>query len=281
MPELPEVESVRRKLEKALRGRRIAAAEFFEAPLVLSGIPAGALREVVEGATVEEVGRKGKYLWLELEDRPALMGHLGMSGWIRALNARPGPRLIAHGEAPLDDADGSPRFAKLILRTDSGRRFVFTDPRRFGRLWLAGDPTQDPRILALGPDAWLDLPAPDALHELFLRRNAPIKGLLLDQKLFAGIGNWIADEALYHAGIRPSRPAASLSQTESAALRRSIQEILDTAVGVNANKRRFPKTWLFHHRWSRGKRIPAIGGKPIIRETIAGRTTAWVPELQR
>ena len=262
MPELPEVESVRRNLETALRRRRITKVEVFEDPLVFRGTRPQDIREAIEGATVEDVGRKGKYWWLTLQDRAALMGHLGMSGWMQSLS----------GDAP--------RFAKLVLQSESGKSFAFTDPRRFGRFWLADDPSQDPRILALGPDAWLELPEAESLRELFLCRKAPIKGILLDQKLFAGIGNWIADEALYHAGIRPSRPASSLTPDESAALRAAIQEILDTAISVGAASRRFPKTWLFHHRWSRGKRIPTIGGNAIVRETIAGRTTAWVPDLQ-
>src|SRR5688572_23929412 len=171
MPELPEVESLRRKLEKALRGRRIATAEVFEDPLVFGGIHAEVIKEAIEGAIVEDVGRKGKYWWLAFQDRPALMGHLGMSGWVRLLS----------GETP--------RFAKLILHSESGKAFAFTDPRRFGRLWMADDPAHDPRILALGPDSWLELPHAEPLHEQLTRRKAPIKGVLLDQKLFAGIGN--------------------------------------------------------------------------------------------
>ena len=281
MPELPEVESVRRKLEKALKGKRIRTAEVFDDPLVLSGMAPDALRSVLEGARVEAVGRKGKYWWLELQDRPAVLGHLGMSGWIRVLNGRSGTRLVSQGAAPLDDERGAPRFAKLILTPETGRPIVLTDPRRFARLWVAADPRRDPRILALGPDAWSELPETEEFHALLTRRKAPVKGVLLDQKLFAGIGNWIADEALYQSRICPSRSAGSLSLEEAHALRRALHYIIDHAVFVNADKRRFPRSWLFHYRWARGRATPTIEGRNILRETIAGRTCAWVPDLQK
>jgi formamidopyrimidine-DNA glycosylase len=106
-----------------------------------------------------------------------------------------------------------------------------------------------------------------------------LKAVLLDQSLFAGVGNWIADEALYQAGIAPHRPAASLSAAEVARLRARLHAVVRHAVKVGADSERFPRTWLFHRRWD--VRQPPGAPEVIRRETIAGRTAAWVPARQK
>ena len=116
---------------------------------------------------------------------------------------------------------------------------------------------------------------------LFERRKAPIKALLLDQRILSGIGNWIADEALYHARIAPARTASSLSSAELSALRRAIHYVVKTAVDAGADETRYPKGWMFHHRWGGARGVEKIGGKHIVRDTVGGRTTAWVPGLQK
>lgn len=279
MPEAPEVETARRTLEAVLLGRRLTEVEIAPDEIVLGGTPAELVAEVLTGATVSEVGRLGKYWWIGLDREPWLLGHLGMAGWIRELGA-PTIRLREHGQAPLDDERGRPRFLKMLLGTDEGRRVAFTDGRRLGRLWL-GDPKTDERLGALGPDVFHALPPPAVLAELLAKRKAPIKALLLDQALFAGVGNWIADEALYHARLSPKRPGAELTKAEITRLRKALETVVETAVAVGADSGRYPEDWLFHHRWGGEKGIELIGGRRIVREPVGGRTTAWIPEVQK
>jgi formamidopyrimidine-DNA glycosylase len=277
MPELPEVETVRRCLDSVLAGQRIVDAEVLEDSIVLKGAAASTVREQLVGRTVSGTGRKGKTWWIEFDDEPWLYGHLGMSGWIRELGA-PTIRLKEHGEAPLDDPEGRPRFLKLLLTAESGRRVALTDGRRLARLWVGAHSSREPALEKLGPDAWLEQPD---LRPLMEKRKAPIKAILMDQAIVSGIGNWIADEVLYQARIRPSRPCNELKPAEWAALQAALAEILDLAVRVGADSAQFPAGWMFHHRWGGGKGAEFIDGHSIIRETVGGRTTAWCPDLQK
>lgn len=280
MPELPEVESVRRIMSRVLKGHRIVRAEVVPDDIMQYGIDPAVIQAALEGHTVKEVGRHGKYWWLELDQKPWLYGHLGMSGWIRELGA-PTMRLKEHGNAPLDDANGRPRFLKLLLETEKGGKIAFTDARRLGRMWLVEDPAKDSRLKKLGRDSYNDLPTTKELHTIFQRRKVPLKALLLDQGVFAGVGNWIADEVLYHARLSPKRLASSLSEKEAGQLHTALRKILDHAVEVNADYQKFPEDWMFHHRWGGARGAEFIGGKQIVREQVGGRTTAWIPEIQK
>lgn len=280
MPELPEVETVRRVMRGALAGHRIVEAEVVPDDIVLGSTPPEAVAEALVGRTVVDIGRKGKYWWIELDSKPWLFGHLGMAGWIRELGAST-IRLREHGNAPLDDDNGRPRFLKLMLTAETGRRIAFTDGRRLGRLWLRDGPEEDPRIRQLGFDCLDELPAPKDLFKLVHRRTAPIKAVLLDQGLFAGVGNWIADEALYHARIAPKRTADTLKPIEVARLHDALDRVVRFAVKVGADKDQFPEDWLFASRWGGKSGRKEIDGRKIVRETVGGRTTAWVPGFQR
>lgn len=280
MPELPEVETVRRIMRRVLQGKRIRSAKVMPDEIVCSGCPPESFQERLEGSIVREVGRKGKFWWLEFDDAPWLFGHLGMSGWIRELGG-PSKRLHSHGEAPLDDADGNPRFLKMLIEAEDGSRIAFTDGRRLGRLWLAEAPHLDRQIQRLGPDVFEDLPSAEELYRKLSKRKPAIKAVLLDQSLFAGVGNWIADEVLYQSRIAPQRSASSLSQEEVARLRESIVQVVGHAVEVGADHKRYPDTWMFGNRWGGKRGAEEIEGRKIARETIGGRTTAWVPEVQK
>jgi formamidopyrimidine-DNA glycosylase len=280
MPELPEVETVRRTLRRALQGKRIVRAEVVDDEIMMFGVPSRSIEAAIIGRKVLDVGRHGKYWWIEFDEKPWLYGHLGMSGWVRELG-EPTIRLREHGKAPMEDPSGRPRFLKLMLESEDGRRVAFTDGRRLGRLWLSADSAKDPRMEKLGRDAHEDLPTPSELYQILQKRKAPIKALLLDQKLFAGVGNWIADEALYQASLSPKRLGSTLTLKEVKALRGALKEIISAAIEVGADKERFPENWLFHHRWGGAKGAEFIDGKPIVRETVGGRTTAWVPKKQK
>ncbi len=281
MPELAEVETVCRVMRRCLLGKRVTRVEVARDPLVFSKHSAKAIERALVGRVVAEVGRRGKTFWISSKGSgPTLFGHLGMSGWIREVGVE-GTRLHGHGDAPFDDETGRPRFLKLLIVVPGGSAIVFTDPRRLGRVWLGDSPEEDRRVKRLGPDALDELPARAELARLLARRNIAIKAVLLDQSTLAGLGNWLADEVLYQARIAPKRIAASLDAREIAALRRAIQSVLRIAVKVEADHRRFPRTWLFEHRWGGARGSQSIGKHAIVRDVVGGRTTAWVPAVQR
>lgn len=281
MPELPEVETVCRAIRQSLQGKRVARVEVIRDAIVFSGLAPKAVEKALLGRTLTEVGRHGKFFWLTLDgEGPTVYGHLGMSGWVRALGKQ-GTRLHGHGDAPFDDEAGRPRFLKLGIYSRDGSGIVLTDPRRLGRVWLGPSPETEPRVKRLGRDAYDDLPTEAELRALLGRRRIPIKAVLLDQGALSGIGNWIADEVLYQSGIAPKRSAASLTAPEIAALRRAIRKVLAHAVKVGADHHRFPKTWLFEHRWGGTRGADQIAGQAIVREEVGGRTTAWVPTRQK
>ena len=280
MPELPEVETVRRTLERVLVGKKIVEAEIVPDSIVYKGHSPEFVHSAIINRTVTAAGRKGKYFWLELDDKPWLFAHLGMAGWLREIGA-PTIRLREHGSAPMEDEEGRPKFLKLMLTAEDGRKVAMTDGRRLARIWLGESPESDPAISKLSRDMYLDLPTTGEIHAKVSKKNAPIKAILLDQALFAGIGNWIADEVLYVARIRPSRLGSSLSAEETGNLREAIRFVVNHAVEVGADKEQFPESWLFHYRWGGSKGDDLIEGQQIIREQIGGRTTAWVPSRQK
>jgi len=265
MPELPEVERWRALAERHLQGRAIHAVKAFPDPIVFSGVSSRAFACALRGRTVTAVRRRGKHLWMELERRPWPAFHFGMTGSFRVYE---------------DPAD-RPRFLKCEFLTADGVRLGYSNARRLGRIRLLEDPATEPPISALGFDPLLDLPARGVMRDLLGRRKAPIKALLLDQGVFAGVGNWIADEVLYQARIHPAKPAHRLSPGEVDRLRARLRGIVAKAVAVNADSSRFPRTWLFHHRWGRDLNARTARGERLAFATIGGRTTAFAPRVQR
>lgn len=279
MPELPEVEAARRMIDHALTGRTLTEVVARPDDIVFEGVPPEATVARLMGQTVRGTGRRGKFMWLELEES-VLFLHLGMSGAI--LDLTPGQeRNVNYYRVRAEAKPGEePRFLKLELRAGD-RRIAFVDGRRLGRIWSAERPEGCHRYAALGPDAHLELPDAATWAAMVQRRKAPIKALLLDQKFLAGIGNYLADEVLLVARIRPDRPAASLSADEAEALRGAIRDIVGHAVAVDADYERFPEDWLFHVRWGGGKGSDLWQGHELRRDTVGGRTTAWVPDMQK
>jgi formamidopyrimidine-DNA glycosylase len=265
MPELPEVESVRRRVERALRGRRILDVRTVPDSIVYDGVSPGQFADALRGRRVKAVRRKGKHLWMELDRRPWPLFHFGMTGWFELYRRE----------------EDRPRFWKFELRMDDGTRLAMPDGRRLGRIRLRYEPGREPPLDGLGFDVLLDPPAEAVLLEVLARRHAPIKAVLLDQGLFAGVGNWIADEVLFHARIRPDRRASGLSPAEVRRLRSRLLSIVNRAVAVDADSDRFPRGWLFHRRWGKNPEARTVGGERIVHHTIGGRTTAWVPSRQR
>jgi formamidopyrimidine-DNA glycosylase len=278
MPELPEVERGRRLAESVAAGRRITGCRAAVDRIVFDGVTPAAFRRALVGRTVLAVRRRGKYLWFALDRRPWPVFHFGMTGAFRV-----------KGTAPLRLASGPkretepwpPRFTKLRLTFEDGGELVMTNARRLGRIRLRNDPLAEPPIADLGFDPLLDLPRTADLAALIRRRATSLKALLLDQSFAAGVGNWIADEILYQARLDPRRRTDSLSPKEIRRLRAKMRAIVRRAVAVGAEKERFPRTWLFHRRWGKNAHARTSRGERIEHMTVAGRTTAWVPAIQR
>lgn len=286
MPELPEVEAVRNRLEKALKGKRISDlyAESNDR-FLFAETPWPDFKASLLGAKVRGTGRKGKYFWLELDRKPWPIFHLGMTGNVE-IKPPGGKGSWAWGGLRLwsnpggDGREERSWFCRLLITADNGLSVAITDPRRFGRVWLADAPLLHPRIKKLGFDPLLDDLSARELKLILAKRKAPIKAVLLDQKLFAGVGNWIADEILYQAGISPRRAAASLGIAEVSRLRSKMHSIIRKAVAVEADYDKFPRSWLFHHRWGKDAKAMTHAKQKIIHEEIGGRTSAWVPSRQ-
>ena len=275
MPELPEVETARRMLQRVAVGRRIVRVWCAQDPLVFEGVTPHRFAAALRGRRVLGARRKGKHLWLELDRRPWPLFHFGMSGGFHTPVWRGVPLMSSGGVA----AGWPPSFTRLTLEFDDGGVVAFADARRLGRIRLRHDPPAEPPVSRLGFDAYRELPAPAEFAARLRERRAAIKAVLLDQTFAAGVGNWIADEVLYQARISPRRPADSLTGAEAARLRATLRRVLDVAVRAGADGARFPRTWLFHVRWRRG--APAPRGERLRRDTIGGRTTAWAPAAQR
>jgi formamidopyrimidine-DNA glycosylase len=278
VPELPEVDAARRLAERVARGRRIVAVSVAPDPLVFADPPAR-VRRALLGRRVRAIGRHGKHLWLELDRRPWLAMHFGMTGGFHTpLGAA--VTLVSDGKSRRLPG-WPPRFTKLRLVFDDDGELVMADARRLGRIRLRDDPRREPPISLLGFDALLELPPPARFAELLAARGAPIKAVLLDQTFAAGVGNWVADEVLYQARIDPRRRASVLAPPEARRLRTALRRVIATAVGVDSDGDRFPRGWLFHRRWGRRADAITAQGHRIRHDLIGGRTTAWVPAVQR
>ncbi|MEM7681043.1 MAG: DNA-formamidopyrimidine glycosylase family protein [Planctomycetota bacterium] len=269
MPELPEVERGRRIAESACLHKPIESVFAAEDDIVFDGVAPERFAQVLEGRTVQALRRKGKQLWMELDRAPHPLFHFGMTGDFRAYT---------------DPADRH-KYCKVELVMADGVRLGMKNPRRLGRLRLREDPEHEPPLSNLGRDPYADPPTPKQFADLLARRKAPLKALLLDQKVLAGVGNWIADEALYQAKLAPERRACDLSTTEAKRLLSQTVRVVAKAVEVDADKRKFPRTWLFHQRWklredNKGNDVRDAKGDRIEFLKVGGRTTAWVPARQ-
>lgn len=279
MPELPEVEFGRKVAARVAADRRIDRVWVADDDIVLEDGPKAVAR-ALRGARVVGVRRRGKQLWFELDRRPWPLFHFGMTGAFRVPDEAP---LELASSPKVADETWPPRFAKIRLRFDDGGELVMINKRRLGRIRLRDHPEHEPPIRDLGWDPLTDPIRSSDVAARFARRTGSVKAALLDQSLFAGVGNWIADEVLYQAGVDPRRSAAELSTEEVGTIAKVLRRVVRRAVEVDADKSRFPKTWLFHHRWGNGRISEAhtARGEPVAFATVAGRSTAWVPARQR
>jgi formamidopyrimidine-DNA glycosylase len=215
MPELPEVETIRRHLAPSVEGRRLERLAVLD-PRWCEPAPPEELAAAVDGRRVERLSRRGKYLDWELEDEVHLVMHLRMTGNI----------LLAAREDP------DPPYVRVRLELDSGERALFTDPRRFGTgVVLLGDEARD-RYFAerLGVEPLSPDFTAEGLRAIARGRRQPVKAFLLTQERIAGVGNIYADEALFRARIHPLRPVGSLKRPQLEALRDAVVESLEAGI---------------------------------------------------
>lgn len=277
MPELPEVEAFRALATSTLAGKRIVEVDVAKDARVFEGAAPERIRAALLDRTVLEVGRWGKHLWWRLDHGPHPRFHFGMTGGLvsRAFE----PMRLESGTL-WDGATWPPARSRLTVRTADGHELAFVTTRRFSRMILDGDPRATLRRLGLGADPLHTLPDAGDLARALASRRGSIKGCLLDQRVLAGLGNWVVDEVLCEARISPRRPARSLEDAEVAALHISIGRVLRTAVEVEAHAPSFPADWLFHIRWSNP--VPTTrDGEAVEVARVAGRRTLFIPARQR
>jgi formamidopyrimidine-DNA glycosylase len=274
MPELPEVETIRRQLEPAIVGRRIESAEVLDERWTRPKPPVEVER-ALRGRTIEAVERRGKYLILRLDGGRALVMHLRMTG-----NLLLGP----------DESPSEPRHLRARIRLDDGSELWFTDARRFGHgVVLDGAELQEYFTTRLGVEPLSEALTTDEIARLAKGRRAPLKSFLLNQVGIAGIGNIYADEALHRAELHPLSPAGSLKPQDCERLRLGIIEALETGLsagGASVDDYRDARgerggmqdEFLVHTR--EGKPCPRCGAE-IRRIVVAGRSTYFCPSCQR
>lgn len=271
MPELPEVETIRRQLEPRLVGARIREVTFEEGkPSAIDGVTEAEFARSLAGRVFEGVGRRGKYLDFRLSDGLRWVQHLRMTGKL----------LLRPCEAPFD------AYTRFTVHLEDGRELRFADVRKFGRAGLALNAAD--LMPALGPEPWDDEFTPGHLRERLERGKGPIKARVLDQSVIAGVGNIYADEALFHAGIHPLRAGSELRPAEWTRLRDAIQWALAHGVGLRgASFRDFfdidgEQGGLQDDTFVMGRAtMPCrLCGTAIEKTRVAGRGTSFCPSCQ-
>jgi formamidopyrimidine-DNA glycosylase len=274
MPELPEVETIRRDLEPLLTGRRIAALQVEPGTLpLLAGKAAtlDALESSLVGRTFVSVGRRGKYLLFSMDDGRTFVAHLRMTG-----------RLVWR---PTDSPREPYERARIVLA--GGHDLRWSDLRKFGTWRVVDDPAAV--TTALGPEPIDDAFTLRQFREVLRGRSAPIKAVLLDQRRLAGIGNIYADEALYEARIRPDSPAGELSPPATKRLFRAMRAVLERGIenrGASFSdyvdgKGNAGSQHMYVQVFRRTGKPCYACGTPIMRMVVGGRSTHYCPRCQR
>ncbi len=249
MPELPEVERARQVIADGALHRRISAVDDADSYVCRPHAP-GQIADALVGRELTAAHRRGKAMWVETSENGPILGlHLGMAG-----------RLVVDAEAAPNGWD------RFTIRFEDGGMLALRDKRRLGRARL------EPDLGLVGPDAAEVSRA--AFRSRVGRGSAPLKARIMDQGVIAGVGNLLADETLWRAGLSPRREAGSLSEGELDHLRRELRAATRSAIrkgGVHTGD------FIEHRR--RGGSCPACGAE-LERATIGGRTTYWCPVEQ-
>jgi formamidopyrimidine-DNA glycosylase len=284
VPELPEVESLRRDLSETLVGRTFTAVEVLLSKQILT--PTGLNIQDIVGHQIEAMRRRAKFLIFDLSDGLAMVFHLRLAGQIVHRDAA-GKTLVSGGHpVPAYDAPLPHRCTTAVFGLDDGSTVYLTDIRQFGRVWILLDAGVEELLeqAKLGPEPLDPTFTPLVLRERLARRpKMPLKPLLLDQHVIAGIGNIYADEIIFESRLTPAVRAGQLDDASTMRLHAAIQSVLGMAVregvaeilnGRATMTRDFPRV---HGR--KGQPCP-VCGTPIVKNQFAGRGTYTCPECQ-
>jgi formamidopyrimidine-DNA glycosylase len=279
VPELPEVESVRRRIAPAMVRARIKAVDL-RRPDLRRPFPRHFVKRLT-GETVVGLTRRAKYLLASLSSGETLLMHLGMSGWFRVVRDVPAGR-AAHRPAELDPHD------HVVFHMSSGKAVVFNDPRRFGVMELvpAGTLQRHPALGRLGPEPLSDDFDAAALAQACRGKKTSLKAALLDQRVVAGLGNIYASEALHVASLSPGRPASILATPAGAPreaayrLAAAIKHVLEKAISRRSEDKYRASPFLVYDRHDEPCLKEKCSGS-IRRRTQGGRSTFYCPVCQR
>lgn len=293
MPEIGEVARAVHYIRKHLVGKTLQKVTAVEDGNVFGkvGTRHTEIMKKLTGKKVVDAGQQGKYFWMIMSSPPHPVMHFGMAGWFKFKSEH------SYYYKKKDDNESEewpPKYWKVLFETDGkGNEKVeaaFVDLRRFGRFRLVDCPAKDIRehtpLAENGPDPVQDkdVVTIDWLKELCQRKKVPIKAMLLDQANISGIGNWVGDEIMYDAKMHPEQYANTLSDDEVKKLHKSIHYVCGTAVDLLADSDQFPESWLFKHRWGKGKKDAPTAlpnGEKIVFLTVGGRTSAVIPSVQK
>ena len=279
MPELPEVETIRRDLTSRIVGRTIAEAWVSpDAPKLVQGETVESFRRRLVGRAIEELDRRGKYLLLRLDGGLTWIVHLRMTGGLIHMPAG------GHG-ARNDGRDD--RFLRARFRLDDGGELCYVDLRKLGTMWLVAD--ESSVVGKLGPEPLGEAFDPLEMRRLLAKRSAPVKSVLMDQHAIAGIGNIYADESLFEAGIRPAKAARRLSRVAAERLHWAIRKVLVEALGNRGSSFRDyvdaeGEQGMHQLRVKVFRRTGEpcyVCGTAIRRIKVGGRSTHYCPKCQR
>jgi formamidopyrimidine-DNA glycosylase len=270
MPELPEVETTVNELRPGITGRRISGVDILSPRTIAVPAPVE-FKEGLTGRVFTGLSRRGKHLIFNLDNGHFLIAHLRMTG---SLLLKP-------------SAEKPEKYVRVVIHLDNGQAVHFRDVRRFGRMWLVEDAAAVTG--KLGPEPLAPEFTPDVLGQLLKKRSTPIKSLLLDQTVIAGIGNMYADEALFRAGIHPLQPGDSLNKSEIKKLHEAVQEVLlqgirycgastDTFIRPAGVKGEAHLQFQVAHQ--KGKEC-AVCGEAIVRTTVQQRGSFFCPHCQQ
>ncbi|MEJ0022334.1 MAG: bifunctional DNA-formamidopyrimidine glycosylase/DNA-(apurinic or apyrimidinic site) lyase [Alphaproteobacteria bacterium] len=285
MPELPEVETVRRGLEPVLQGARLSRVIANRADLRFP-LPANFVRRL-QGARIEKLSRRAKYLLATLDTGETLAMHLGMSGRFTIIDAKRQPGDFYYSNPP------DPAHTHVVFETEKGARVEYNDPRRFGYMELI--PTAEletSKLFAgLGPEPLGNEFNADALAEGFRGRKQNVKATLLDQRVVAGLGNIYVCEALYRAHISPRKAAGKVTAPQREKLAHAVRVVLKEAIEAGGSSlkdyaRADGALGYFQHRFRvydrEGEPCRTKGCGGVIKRFVqAGRSTFYCPVCQR
>jgi formamidopyrimidine-DNA glycosylase len=299
MPELPEVETIARGLDKHIAGDTVESVWLGSKPEPLKS-PAAEIASVLEHSRIAHVRRVGKHIVFDLDKGPRLASKRG-TRTLRQAQGRPwgttseptrgqwivhlgmtGQLLIASPESEMA------KHTHAVLKLGSGRELRFVDPRRFGRLAVVRMGAQNSAGFAAPGDEPLESQI-DRFITLFRHRKTPIKSALLNQKLLSGVGNIYADESLFRAGVRPRRRASSLTRSELQKLHTGLLTVLRQAIKLGGSsvsdyvnaEGRAGFFQLKHRVYGREGKPCYVCGTPIKRVIIAGRSSHYCPHCQK